>query len=591
VIKGIFGVSPSTAKKAVWRILGYIYLNSTYCQRMRNLSVPQNMNEILNECHNDLVNHETFYPLVQHMMTALGFVNDDLIPVILIHDTRDIKHHKITDLQKQKSTYSTKSKMNAIKKIQISSIGGRAKFIHVLHNTISPRNSDERIMKNLIDLETVGGVTGGMKAMLEETPGYWKWHIFDRGYEKFQVAAGQSFFSWMDQLRIRSRNRVIYSYPNSPGKSFMDLNGASVPAPIIPGQMMTELQCNYSEMTCTLVRGAVEQSFLPDYRFKICGVRSPITYQYLNAWNGNPTPQAPRIYVILMAVATLEDMCGVPFRLKFDLPPGYTYRQVGLDLMRRCEKLNWLDKFRVGQNFGMVRDPFLPATQIQLQNGAQGNLGNLRLVNGMRPALTRFPRLTDENITEVAGGSFGPRSTPSYITGIRELQMSRGPYVNLQQHVQGVKAVITRKQVQIFDQVNPPRGWFGPWNVNNLAWTPCHVVRVDGIPSMHSSGKVYTVVVAYALHGTASPNPFGFSCPELGRILMFCCGPRNGTSCRSGPRTMTPCVHVLSVLRLLGVIAHNPNAHRFRYHDLHAMDAGDPLPIQHQFDLVQGHFN
>ena len=25
---------------------------------------------------------------------------------------------------------------------------------------------------------------------------------------------------------------------------------------------------------------------------------------------------------------------------------------------------------------------------------------------------------------------------------------------------------------------------------------------------------------------------------------------------------MTPCVHVLSVLRLLGVIAHNPNAHR-----------------------------
>ena len=28
----------------------------------------------------------------------------------------------------------------------------------------------------------------------------------------------------------------------------MDLNGASVPAPIIPGQMMTELQCNYSEV-------------------------------------------------------------------------------------------------------------------------------------------------------------------------------------------------------------------------------------------------------------------------------------------------------------------------------------------------------
>ena len=52
-------------------------------------------------------------------------------------------------------------------------------------NLFSPRCGDERIMRFCVMEETPG--MGGIKSILEATPGYFKFHLFDRGYKSFQV--------------------------------------------------------------------------------------------------------------------------------------------------------------------------------------------------------------------------------------------------------------------------------------------------------------------------------------------------------------------------------------------------------------------
>jgi len=586
-----YGLSSSQLTTIFWRITEYVYANSRFCRRNRNLANPANLNEVLEECRNATVNHGTIFPIVEKLRIALGHHNRR--SVILIHDTRDLKMMKTTDLHKQKSSWSSKSKANAMKKIQVASVDGRVAFIYCLSYTISPRNNDERAYKNIVDMETVGGIAGGLKAIFEETPGWFKFHLLGRGYEGFNIPNGQAFFDYLDNVRRNSGNAVIYSYPNSPGKSYMDFNANIIAPPAnLPPRVMSEEMCNLSEMLCTICRGAVEQSFLADWRFKICGSRGPVPQQLLEAWERNPTPQVSKIFVILMVCAAVEKEYGVPFQLKFELPPGISYQDHGRNLIRRCEILNWLDKFRTGgpgNGFNLNRPfPFSRPTPLQLAQGQLGRFGGVRNVNGMRPAQTGFPRLTLGDLTEIAGGSYGPRNADMYITGIKELQVQRHHYTTLRRYTRRVGRVMNSKSVTIFDQINAPAGWNGPWNTGRIPWTPCRIVRVSGIPSAHGGGKYYTTLVAYALNGQPSPNPYGYSNQNLGKLLMWCCGPRGANSCKQGPRTATPCIHVLSTIKLLGVIAHAPHLHRARFHNLNAVDAGDQLPAQHFFDVVNG---
>ena len=138
--------------------------------------------------------------------------------------------------------------------------------------------------------------------------------------------------------------------------------------------------------------------------------------------------------------------------------------------------------------------------------------------------------------------------------------------------------------------MNPPVNWNGVWNGNNIPWVPCRLIAMGGIPSRHMSRR-YTVGIAYTELGDPTiPNPFGFSNPGLGRLLMWVCGPRNGQGCRAGARTVSPCLHVLTALHILGVLAHNPREHRSRRHRLHILDAGDLLPSAHGGDIAQGFF-
>ena len=54
-------------------------------------------------------------------------------------------------------------------------------------------DGDERIMRFCVNEETAG--MGGIKSILEATPGYFKVHLFDRGYRSFQVH-GSNFLAY-----------------------------------------------------------------------------------------------------------------------------------------------------------------------------------------------------------------------------------------------------------------------------------------------------------------------------------------------------------------------------------------------------------
>ena len=164
------------------------------------------------------------------------------------------------------------------------------------------------------------------------------------------------------------------------------------------------------------------------------------------------------------------------------------------------------------------------------------------------------------------------------------------PFMNLNHHHRQLSRLQRRKNVYFFDQIRPPRGWNGAWN-NGLAWTPCRIIRMGGLSSRHKSKKYYTTCIAYTLDGTQSPNPFGYQSPEAQRLLMHCCGPRNLSGCKPGARTCTPCLHVMSTLKLLGVLSHRPQLHKPRFSRLNRLSAGSRLPRAHRRGVLRGYFS
>jgi len=528
-----FGITEGQASTFFWLVAAEIFRNHRFNIRIRNMSNPQNHLEIMEEARMATLEHGTMFPVVEMMRILMGHAN--LRSVVLVWDSRDVKLQKITDLEAQKGTYSTKIKGNAVRKIQCSSLDGKAKFIHCLTDSVR----------------------------------------------------------YMDAQQVASNNQVVYSFPNSAGGPHLNLTGVRVPPPAnVPARVMVEEQANAAKLFCTKSRGCVEQSFLADWRSKICGARYPVDKAYLEECGFNPTPQAPKLFVILMNNNALNDEFGKPFELKYTLPPGMTYRDQGSDLIQRYSVRNWLDKFRVGQGFQLMRnDPFRLPTANHLVLGQQGRFGNLRKVNALNRGLTGFPALTEDDLSELWAGSYHKGKTGAYLTGMNQERMEARLYQNLDHFNRGVARRQRRKNVFIFDQVQQPVNWFGNWNVQGVPWVPCRIARLGGIPSRHKSRKKSTILVAYTLPGVRSPNPFNFRNRNLARIQMFVCGPRNLAGCKPGARTLTPCMHVMSAMKLLGVLSHQPNAHRPCFKRFNRIRGGTRLPRRYSRDIMQGYFN
>ena len=133
-----------------------------------------------------------------------------------------------------------------------------------------------------------------------------------RGF-KFNFGAGNAirFPDRMLAMEQQTGGRVIARFPPDHREDWFDARGIRHPAPVPPANLQNtrlpfEVQLNSGRMFCTSHRGVIERSFQHSWANTILGSRSPIPHQYLENWGRQPTPQVPRIYVLLMVDMAVE---------------------------------------------------------------------------------------------------------------------------------------------------------------------------------------------------------------------------------------------------------------------------------------------
>ena len=127
------------------------------------------------------------------------------------------------------------------------------------------------------------------------------------------------------------------------------------------------------------------------------------------------------------------------------------------------------------------------------------------------------------------------------------------------------------------------------------------------IPSRFTAAKRHITAVAYVpvaaafVPGVRSARPAWPLCappagqtytssPEIQRIRMWCCGPRNTNICPPGARTTVsilsyllwtyfnffqyPCAHGILTMYLAGLVSRNPAAFRSVWSEINLVDAG-----------------
>ena len=141
-------------------------------------------------------------------------------------------------------------------------------------------------------------------------------------------------------------------------------------------------------------------------------------------------------------------------------------------------------------------DLFARPTLNELRQAWRGNVGGVRLVNCLNPAQTGFPRLTLDELKELAGGPYLVRLAESYLSDYRINVVQNQPYVNLQHYHN------TRRQGNVFmpgiikGLLTPPPPLHDPYHRINktLAFVTCHF-DCQGIFStsrwLHITGMVF----------------------------------------------------------------------------------------------------
>ena len=110
--------------------------------------------------------------------------------------------------------------------------------------------------------------------------------------------------------------------------------------------LLMEVQANSARVFVTMSRYLVENYFLNDWRWQICGNRGNIPQQYLEPCKYPPAPQIPKIMALHLIKSAIEDDVSEGFTLKYVLPPGLSQKAVGEQAVQRVKKINWLDPQR-----------------------------------------------------------------------------------------------------------------------------------------------------------------------------------------------------------------------------------------------------
>ena len=432
--------------------------------------------------------------------------------------------------------------------------------------------------------------------MLGGLPGYFLVHFFDRGYKKYLVPGGASFFAYLRNIVIQTGGRVRFYAPADASDDYYDMFGNIFPPPPDPpgfvrGSLLYEVQANSSRAFSTMHRGSAEWAFGRDWQCPITASRSTAPQQYLMPYGKPPTPQIPLLSVIQYVHSALMYEVATPHTEVYSLPAGTTYGDIARTTLQRLSKLNWLDPLRMVGPF-IRRNLFSRPTLPQLRQGIMGQLGNVRLIDALNPVATEFPKISPDELHELTGGGYLASLCRNYLASYRHNEVARLQYLNLTHYYQALEAPINHMESWMLDQNAAPNNWHGLWNntsPNTTPWVNVRILTIPNIPSRYQASRGHTVVLAYVPvsqpMSAAAARATGFKSPNLQRLQMYCCGPRNLSGCKVGARTATCCAHVATAVCAAGIIAYNP-VYSNPNKRLAYLDPGTTLPSAYTRDIL-----
>ena len=442
------------------------------------------------------------------------------------------------------------------------------------------------------------GIAGGLTEALSGLPGFFVIHLFDKGFKQY-FGNLASFLDALTAIEVGVGGRVRHFLPADSGEDWFDRIGQSHPPPLTPpnmdrGRLLWEVQANCTRAFCTAHRWAVEACFGRDFGVKMTGIRGEIPQQLLDPCNHPPTPQVPKIFVVNAVTHQLNADNATPVAEVYELPPHVSHADIGRQMIERLELVNWLDPLRSGNPSPFIRpNLFSKPTQLELRQAFRHpNQGGVRMVNCLDPTQTHFPQMTLPELNEFCAGPYVADLAPSYVSSFRHKELERNQaYLNLANYHQDRSQLSQNIPGWMFDQVLPPRNWYGIWpgttSANTIPWQPVRILVVPGIPSRYISKQTHAVVLAFEPDNWPLVSPaLGFISQVNQRIQMFICGPRVPGKCKTGARTCSCCSHVATAVYVCGVLSHNPALFKTRWRDINYVDAG--RTPAHTTDILAG---
>ena len=123
--------------------------------------------------------------------------------------------------------------------------------------------------------------------------------------------------------------------------------------------------------------------------------------------------QLPKFFILLEVLATMKNQCHSPNRPPFPLPPGMTYRDIGLQARHQISFCTPLDPLEgVQWNTDLYARP-------------RRNDPHWINVDLMNPLQTGIPYIPHDYLTEIALGPYQIQLSMGYISSIQERKTRR----------------------------------------------------------------------------------------------------------------------------------------------------------------------
>ena len=246
--------------------------------------------------------------------------------------------------QLQKSTFDSFHKGNTIKEIVVTDLDGDVVLLLPLFASVSPVCGDGNTLISQVVLEQNNRITGGLVTLLSGLPGFRIVLLLDKGFKVHRFNP-QNFTLLQFCQTIPRLNGFV---PLDVGDVYLDGN-------LLPGRIPDAINGRVRRLTCreantsrTVIgfgRSAVEMSFGEQCQWGMAYKNKPVPPQMMEPIGDlcQNVSQLPKFFILLEVLATMKNRYHSPNRPSFPLPPGMTYRDIGLQARQRISFRNPLD--------------------------------------------------------------------------------------------------------------------------------------------------------------------------------------------------------------------------------------------------------